>query len=168
MEYRYALTLGTRAQAINVEPLFRWEYVRDTRGGTWCRHHLQGTVVVDLGANRRVQMNQWHLPTGYTTLEDVIRFCIVDLALRRSLGIGIGDWKKLRAIRARVRKPATIRKLHRLALSRHSLSLSPPDRPESRAASLSPLSAPVASPSRPPRGRLELTELRGALAYQLL
>jgi hypothetical protein len=28
-----------------------------------------------------VRLNDLHLPTGFTTIEDVLRFCIVDLAV---------------------------------------------------------------------------------------
>lgn len=74
--YRYALTpQGAR------EPLLRWEYVRD-RGdpdARWCRHHLQGDVPLPFGGG--VSLNALHLPTGYVTVEEVLRFCIVDLGV---------------------------------------------------------------------------------------
>lgn len=76
--YRYVLTPeGAR------EGLFRWEYEKrwPKPGDRWCRHHLQGTVEVPFPSGP-VVLNALHLPTGYVTLEEVIRFCIVDLGAR--------------------------------------------------------------------------------------
>ncbi len=74
IEYRYTLTpAGAK------EPLLRWEYIRSPRRGSeWCRHHLQGPVDLEI-REHLVQLDDLHLPTGYVTFEDVIRFCIVDL-----------------------------------------------------------------------------------------
>lgn len=74
--YRYTLRAEDQE-----EPLLRWEYERrwpdpDAR---WCRHHLQGDVALPLGAG--VSLNDLHLPTGYVTVEEVLRFCIVDLGV---------------------------------------------------------------------------------------
>ncbi len=77
VEYKY--TLGFEASD---EPLLRWEYVRTRPDGArrpWCRHHLQGGVTLPLGDG--VTLNDFHLPTGYVTIEDIIRFCIVDLGV---------------------------------------------------------------------------------------
>lgn len=76
LEYKYTLTPeGTD------EPLFRWEYIREPRTGElWCRHHLQGTVPVPIGQTP-ISLNDWHLPTGYIPIEEVLRFCIVDLGV---------------------------------------------------------------------------------------
>lgn len=61
------------------EPILRWEYVRSPPpGAEWCRHHLQGPVDLEI-RGIPVELNDLHLPTGYVTFEDVIRFCIVDL-----------------------------------------------------------------------------------------
>lgn len=75
-KYRYTLTPeGTD------EPLLRWEYDRVTEGA-WCRHHLQGTVPVAFGRGASPVLNELHLPTGYVTIEEILRFCIVDLEVR--------------------------------------------------------------------------------------
>jgi hypothetical protein len=73
--YRYALSLEDEE-----EPVLRWEYVREWPhpDERWARHHIQGEILVDLG-NAQVSLNQIHTPTGYVTLEEVIRFCIHDL-----------------------------------------------------------------------------------------
>lgn len=74
VSYRYTLTPeGAR------EPLFRWEYEKAPDGvGLYCRHHLQGDVPLQFGRTS-VLLNDLHLPTGFVTIEEVLRFCIVDL-----------------------------------------------------------------------------------------
>jgi hypothetical protein len=74
-EYRYTLT----PEGVD-EALLRWEYIRQPEG-PWCRHHLQGRVPLALGRGEPVSMNALHLPTGYVTIEEVLRFCIVDLGV---------------------------------------------------------------------------------------
>lgn len=79
ISYRYALTPEhTR------EPLLRWEYVRQPTDpdARWCRHHLQGPVPLRLADNLQVLLNDFHLPTGWVPIEEVLRFCIVDLGVR--------------------------------------------------------------------------------------
>lgn len=65
------------------EPLFRWDYERERNDPDkrYCRHHLQGTMSVNLGEGV-FDFNRQHLPTGYVPIEEVIRFCIVDLGVR--------------------------------------------------------------------------------------
>jgi hypothetical protein len=73
-KYQYMLT----AEGDN-EALFRWEYVREPHPSeTWCRHHLQGRPRIVVGTET-VRLNEWHLPTGYVPLEEIVRFCLVDL-----------------------------------------------------------------------------------------
>lgn len=63
------------------EPLLRWEYLKSPpHGAEWCRHHLQGPVELQIHENR-VPLNEFHLPTGYVTFEEILRFCIVDLGV---------------------------------------------------------------------------------------
>lgn len=82
VEYRYTLTLGTRDAWADTEPLLRWEYVREPEaGGLWCRHHVQGPMAIPFGRDRNVPLNDLHLPTGYVPIEDIIRFCLVDLGV---------------------------------------------------------------------------------------
>ncbi len=78
IEYRYTLTPEGAP-----EPLLRWEYTKFPPPDVeWCRHHLQGRPV-QLNIHRyEVGLNEIHLPTGYVTFEDVLRFCIVDLGVR--------------------------------------------------------------------------------------
>lgn len=77
-EYRY--TVGERHAD---EPTLRWEYRRE-RGdpdAMWCRHHVQGTVPICLGSGE-LTLNDLHVPSGFTTIEEIIRFCIVDLGVQ--------------------------------------------------------------------------------------
>lgn len=75
VHYRYAI----RA-ADNDEPFIRWEYERERAEGQWCRHHVQGPQSLRV-AGSEVNLNDLHLPTGWVTIEEVIRFCIVDLGV---------------------------------------------------------------------------------------
>ena len=81
-EYRYTLTPGKLDEATQRDPLLRWEYVRDVPDdATWCRHHLQGPVRLQIG-KAKLSLNDLHLPTGYVTIEEVLRFCIADLGVK--------------------------------------------------------------------------------------
>lgn len=82
VSYRYALWLPGADPHI-AEPALRWEYerTRQENKGLWCRHHLQGAAPINLGQGD-MSMNDYHLPTGFVTLEEVIRFLIVDLGVR--------------------------------------------------------------------------------------
>lgn len=79
VNYRYALHVGT---GVNSEPVMRWEFDRRPADpqARWSRRHLQGPIPLSFGPTT-VSLNDLHLPTGYVTLEDVIRFCIHDLGV---------------------------------------------------------------------------------------
>lgn len=72
--YRYTLRAdGGR------EPLFRWEYEKELAPpARYCRHHIQGDIPLRIG-RMRTSLNDLHVPTGFVTIEEVIRFCMVDL-----------------------------------------------------------------------------------------
>jgi hypothetical protein len=77
--YRYALVPTGHGQ-----PLLRWEYVRfPGTTALHCRHHFQGPIRLDIADSdgTPAMLNDWHLPTGWVTVEEVLRFCIVDLAV---------------------------------------------------------------------------------------
>jgi len=59
-------------------PLLRWEYDKQP-GNRYCRHHLQGPIAVPIKRHQHVSLNDLHVPTGFVTVEEVLRFCIVDL-----------------------------------------------------------------------------------------
>jgi hypothetical protein len=74
VSYRYTLRHDD-----SQEPVFRWEYEKHPpHPGMHCRHHLQGDIPLRIG-RRELSLNDLHLPTGFVTLEEVLRFCIVDL-----------------------------------------------------------------------------------------
>lgn len=78
VKYQYKLT-----PAGVDEPVIRWEYDRFPTGqGLWCRHHVQGPMPLSLGPGRPISLNDLHLPTGPIPIEEVVRFCIVDLGVR--------------------------------------------------------------------------------------
>jgi hypothetical protein len=77
VQYRYTLT-----PANSSEPAFRWEYEKfPSASSFWCRHHLQGPLPFQFGHSPTITLNDLHLPTGWVTIEEVIRFCIVDLGV---------------------------------------------------------------------------------------
>jgi hypothetical protein len=71
--YRLQEAPGYREPAI-----FRWEYETETAWDAHCRHHLQGALDIPLGSGT-LALDNAHLPTGWVTMEEVIRFLIVDL-----------------------------------------------------------------------------------------
>jgi hypothetical protein len=75
LRYKYTLTPDGAT-----DRLFRWEYVqqRPPSAPSWCRHHFQGNVKFTIG-KKQAHLNALHLPTGFVSLEEVLRFCIVDL-----------------------------------------------------------------------------------------
>ncbi len=75
VHYRYAIRVEDAE-----EPFIRWEYERDRAEGQWCRHHVQGPQTLRVAASD-LSLNDLHLPTGWVTIEEVIRFCIVDLGV---------------------------------------------------------------------------------------
>lgn len=80
LSYRYAIRPVGAA-----EPILRWEYVRfpPDETSTWNRNHIQGPI--PLGVQNRAgieaNLNDWHTPTGWIAIEDVLRFCITDLGV---------------------------------------------------------------------------------------
>lgn len=63
--------------------LLRWEYVREHRpeGPNFPRNHvhIHGTVTTPRGTTLVLQ--KFHIPTGWTTIEGIIRFLITDLSV---------------------------------------------------------------------------------------
>lgn len=80
IEYRYRVQ-GT--SGLNDEDCFRWEYVaREVRDTPHCRHHLHLQGDYTLGPRRTVPLAVVHLPTGWVTIEEIIRFLITELGVR--------------------------------------------------------------------------------------
>ena len=66
------------------EPLMRWEYVRFPEDALYCRHHFQGLIQLGMADHdgATAMLNDWHLPTVWVSIEEVVRFCIVDLDVK--------------------------------------------------------------------------------------
>jgi hypothetical protein len=62
------------------DAVVRWEYVSDADRDKWCRHHVQVAVAVALG-NGAIDLNRKHAPSGWITIEELIRFLIHDLGV---------------------------------------------------------------------------------------
>lgn len=75
VSYRYTV----RPEGMN-KPLFRWEYQKDP-GNPYCRHHFQGPITVPIKHDREISLNELHVPTGFLTVEEILRFCVVDLGV---------------------------------------------------------------------------------------
>ncbi len=88
--------LRTVSYAYSIQPiemedqLIRWEYVRfPGQHSYWNQHHVQGQISFGITDDRDtrypVNFNDWHLPTGWVSIESVIRFCLHDLEARTQL-----------------------------------------------------------------------------------
>ncbi len=82
LSYRYAIGYPDAD-----EPLFRWEYIRQPQDGRfYARHHFQSPQPTGLERNGRTTLYQeLHLPTGWVSIEEVIRFCLNDLGAQTQL-----------------------------------------------------------------------------------
>ena len=65
---------------LRAKAALRWEYDRSTKTDEYARHHAQLAAEMQLGS-RKLDLDKAHLPTGWVTIEEVIRFLIVDLGL---------------------------------------------------------------------------------------
>jgi hypothetical protein len=81
--YRIQLDGDLKSQAA-----LRWEYDATTAIDDYARHHAQLSTAVALGGGK-LDLNRAHLPTGWVTIEEVIRFLIVDLGMSPPCG---DDW----------------------------------------------------------------------------
>jgi hypothetical protein len=59
----------------------RWEYVsRKVRDKQHCRNHFQTPITFSLG-KQKISLEDSHLPTGWVTIEEIIRFLITDMGV---------------------------------------------------------------------------------------
>lgn len=102
-DYWYKLydPAGDKALGLDTEPLFRWEFVYDPRGQTWCRHHFQvGKVLTNSNGTVRgltvpwaegeKDLNRLHVPTGFMLMEYFFQFLIHEFDVASK-----PDWKKV-------------------------------------------------------------------------
>jgi hypothetical protein len=76
-EYSYRLldSADPRSNAV-----LRWEYVSDAAPDGFCRHHVQVNTGVGFSGGL-LDMNRAHAPSGWVTIEELLRFLIVDLGV---------------------------------------------------------------------------------------
>ena len=69
--------------------LIRWEYEKETPRDRHARNHVQVQAVARTqGSGADLNLNKLHTPTGWTTVEEVIRFLIWDLGVSPPCGDG--------------------------------------------------------------------------------
>jgi hypothetical protein len=73
----YGYRLMNRAEP-TAEAVLRWEYVSDADRDKWCRHHVQLATTLPFGESS-IDLNRVHSPSGWVTIEEMIRFLIYDL-----------------------------------------------------------------------------------------
>ena len=67
--------------------MIRFEYIshdlaeKEKRKKNWCRHHVQFHSAYDKVRSDFLP-NKYHIPTGWVTIEEVIRFLVTDLGVR--------------------------------------------------------------------------------------
>jgi hypothetical protein len=81
-EYWYRLLTST---TWTDQALIRWEYKRDVARDAYCRHHVQMPLGIPIEEGE-FSLNKGHLPTGWVTMEEIIRFLIVDLEIAPPCG----------------------------------------------------------------------------------
>jgi hypothetical protein len=87
----YAYRLGSP----NAEdPLFRWEYRREplSEDSQAPRHHMHAIATASDGTLDH-DMNRLHVPTGWVTIEEVLRFLLSDLKIKCPLSFS--EWNKV-------------------------------------------------------------------------
>lgn len=70
------------------QAIIRWEYDAATGAEKYARHHTQIRAALPIG-DGEMDLNKAHVPTGWVTFEEVIRFLIVDLEVKPPCG---DDW----------------------------------------------------------------------------
>lgn len=76
-EYAYRLLPSAEPTA---DAVIRWEYCAAAPKDSWCRHHIQMPFSVPLG-DGSLNLNRVHAPTGWVTIEEIVRFLINDLGV---------------------------------------------------------------------------------------
>lgn len=85
-EYAYRLQEGPDLK--DDRALIRWEYAPgNSVNSSHPRHHVQLATTLESGAIGVLDLNRLHIPSGWTTLESIIRFLVTDLGVRPLGGI---------------------------------------------------------------------------------
>lgn len=83
LQYWYRLQTEVSPQT---QATIRWEYVRAAPRNGYERHHVQVPATVPLSSEHSLDLNKIHMPTGWVTIESIIRFLIVDLGFNPPCG----------------------------------------------------------------------------------
>jgi hypothetical protein len=81
----YGYRLQSAAQITVDNALLRWEYDAGAAPDGFCRHHVHAPLTLPLLAGK-LDLDKAHVPTGWVTLEEVIRFLIVELGHKPPCG----------------------------------------------------------------------------------
>lgn len=68
------------APELTAKALIRWEYDADMARDGPARHHVQLPAYLAAGTSE-LDLDKLHLPTGWVTIEEVIRFLIIELGV---------------------------------------------------------------------------------------
>lgn len=82
LQYWYRLQA---APELTAPALIRWEYDAATPRDAFCRHHAQMPAVLRVG-DGELDLDKVHLATGWVTIEEVLRFLIIELGVRPPCG----------------------------------------------------------------------------------
>lgn len=91
LHYWYRLLQGPSSDE---QALLRWEYDKKLRGGSnTCRHHIQQAAKLPIRSiEKEIDLNKIHLPSGWVTIEEIIRFIICELHFKPPCG---DEWPKI-------------------------------------------------------------------------
>ena len=81
-QYWYRLQHGPD---LSSKAAIRWEYDRTTPRDRHCRNHAQAAAQLPFGEGT-LDLDRVHLPTGWVTIEEVIRFLIHELGMQPPCG----------------------------------------------------------------------------------
>ena len=75
-----------KESGIDKQALIRWEYDQTLReGARQARHHVQLAATIPV-PHHALDLNKLHVPTGWVTIEDVLRFLVHDLGMAPKCG----------------------------------------------------------------------------------
>ncbi len=70
-----------KSRELSGHALFRWEYDAGIARHRHCRHHLHMPIEVTISGRKVMDLDKVHLPTGWVTIEEFLRFLIVDFGV---------------------------------------------------------------------------------------
>jgi hypothetical protein len=89
LAYAYRISEGP---TLNDPYIFRWEYnSRERLESLSPRHHFHTPAILRCFGTRELNLNRLHIASGWVTVEEIIRFLIVELGLKPKSR----DWDRL-------------------------------------------------------------------------